>query len=178
MRLPPSSHAAADVASFNYCFADFQLTPSPFLLRCRGEKVLLQPQPARLLVLLIERRSEIVSREEIRQEIWPGDLYLDHEQAINFAIRKVRIALGDSAKSPRFIETIPRLGYRFVATVENASTVETVEGESMDDAAQNRGSNDENWGHRASNGVAPADHIRATPWLWALTSAALFTAAT
>ncbi len=75
-------------------------------------------QPARLLVLLVERRGELVTREELRSELWPGDTFGDFDHGLNNAVNRLREALGDSAASPRYIQTAPRRGYRFIADVE------------------------------------------------------------
>ena len=77
-------------------------------------KLKLQDQPFQILILL-ERPSEVVTREEIQKRLWPENTYVDFDNAINSAIRKLRDALGDRSESPRFIETIARRGYRFVA---------------------------------------------------------------
>ena len=78
----------------------------------------LAPQPARLLEMLVRRAGQLVSREEIRQALWTEDVHVDFERSINFNIRQIRSALGDDPASPRFIETVPRHGYRFVAEVD------------------------------------------------------------
>ena len=82
-----------------------------------GIKVKLQDQPFRVLAMLVEHAGEMVTREELQQEIWPTDVYVTFDQGLNNAIKKVRDALGDSADSPRFVETVARHGYRFVAPV-------------------------------------------------------------
>ncbi len=87
-------------------------------LRKRGVRVKLQEQPFRLLATLLERHGEIVTREEIQQQLWPDDTFVDFDKSLNTAAQKVRLALGDSADSPRFLETIPRQGYRWLAPVE------------------------------------------------------------
>ena len=86
-------------------------------LRKSGIRVRLQDQPFRVLALLLERSGEVVSREDLRQEIWPDDTFVDFDHSLNTAINKIREALGDSASHPRFVETIPRRGYRFVFPV-------------------------------------------------------------
>ncbi len=86
-------------------------------LRKSGIKVRLQDQPFRVLALLLERSGEVVTREELRTEIWPDDTFVDFDHSLNTAINKIREALGDSASHPRFVETIPRRGYRFVFPV-------------------------------------------------------------
>ena len=104
--------------SRRYRFGAFELSTLPTRLTRSGEIITLQPQPARALKLLIEHRGKIVTREMLRDHLWGEGTFLDHEQGINFALRKIRIALGDSPSVPCFIETVPRLGYRFVAAVD------------------------------------------------------------
>jgi TolB-like protein/DNA-binding winged helix-turn-helix (wHTH) protein len=101
-------------------FGIFQLDLTARELHKAGVKVKLQDQPLRVLALLIERAGQLVTRDELRQKVWPTDVYVDFDQGLNNAIRKVRDALGDSADSPRFIETVARHGYRFVAPVSAA----------------------------------------------------------
>ncbi len=83
----------------------------------------LQPQPFKLLALLLERQGELVTREEIRQRLWGQATHVDFEHGLNFAIRRIRETLGDDAERPRYIETLPRRGYRFLAPVERVGTV-------------------------------------------------------
>jgi DNA-binding winged helix-turn-helix (wHTH) protein len=80
-----------------------------------GLRIRVQDQPFQVLALLLERCGEIVTRDEIRQALWPADSYVEFDDSLNTAIKKLRMALGDTAHNPRFIETIPRRGYRFVA---------------------------------------------------------------
>ena len=87
-------------------------------LRKNGMKVRLQEQPFQVLATLLERPGEMVAREELRQRLWPADTFVDFDHSLNTAINKLREALGDSAGSPRFIETLARRGYRFLAPVE------------------------------------------------------------
>src|SRR5271168_2840494 len=86
-------------------------------LRKAGIRVKLQDQPFRVLALLVERAGQVVTREDLQKSVWPTDVYVAFDQGLNNAIKKVRDALGDSAESPRFIETVARHGYRFVAPV-------------------------------------------------------------
>jgi DNA-binding winged helix-turn-helix (wHTH) protein/TolB-like protein len=86
-------------------------------LRREGQIVKLSPQPARVLALLLERPGEVVLRDELRTHLWGGDTFVDFERGLNFCILQVRAALGDSADSPRFVQTVPRRGYRFIAPV-------------------------------------------------------------
>ena len=86
-------------------------------LRKQGLKIKLQDQPFRILAMLVERPLELVTRDEIRQRLWPEDTFVDFDHGLNNAINRLRGALRDSADNPRFIETLPRKGYRFIATV-------------------------------------------------------------
>ena len=98
-------------------FGSFEVDLRERKLTKMGSRIRLQGQPFRILVLLLERPGQLVTREEIRQELWPQDVFVDFDAALNTAVRKLRDALGDSADNPRFLETVPRLGYRFVAPV-------------------------------------------------------------
>jgi TolB-like protein/DNA-binding winged helix-turn-helix (wHTH) protein len=82
-----------------------------------GRQVQLQEQPFRVLAMLLEHPGEVVTREELQARLWPADTFVSFDEGINTAIRKLRVAFGDSADNPRFIETVPRRGYRFVAPV-------------------------------------------------------------
>lgn len=86
-------------------------------LRKQGMQIKLQEQPFQILAFLLEHPGEIVTREQLRQKLWPGDTFVDVNNSVNAAINRLREALGDSADSPRFVETLPRRGYRFVAPV-------------------------------------------------------------
>ena len=84
-----------------------------------GIRLKLQDQPFQILALLLERPGDVVTREELRQKLWPADTFVDFDTGLNSAIKKLRDALADSAEEPRYIETLPRRGYRFIAHVEN-----------------------------------------------------------
>ncbi len=99
------------------CFGPFEVDLVAGELRKRGRKVELQDQPFHVLALLLRRRNELVTREELRQELWSADSFVDFDESLNKAVQKVRHALGDSPDNPHFIETIPRKGYRFIASV-------------------------------------------------------------
>jgi TolB-like protein/DNA-binding winged helix-turn-helix (wHTH) protein/Tfp pilus assembly protein PilF len=98
-------------------FADFELDPRRHELRRNGRRVPLQEQPYQILACLLERPGDIVSRETLRERLWPSGTYVEFEKSINVAVMKLRDALGDSAEAPRFVETVPRLGYRFVGAL-------------------------------------------------------------
>lgn len=84
-------------------------------LRKQGKRIKLQEQPFQVLTVLLRHPGEVVTREELRKQIWPQDTFVDFGNSLNTAINKLREALGDSADNPRFIETLPRRGYRFLA---------------------------------------------------------------
>jgi TolB-like protein/DNA-binding winged helix-turn-helix (wHTH) protein len=98
-------------------FGLFALDPAAGQLTRQGANLRLPQQPMQLLAMLIERPGEILTREELRQRLWPSDVFVDFDHGLNKSIQKIRDALGDSAVSPRYIETIPRVGYRFIAPV-------------------------------------------------------------
>ena len=99
-------------------FGLFELDLSAGELRRSGAKLRLQGQPFQVLALLLERAGEVVTREELQQKLWPSDTFVDFDHSLNTAINKVREALGDSASSPRYVETLARRGYRFIAPVQ------------------------------------------------------------
>ncbi len=99
-------------------FGSFEIEPHSYKLRKAGVLLKIQEQPFKLLVLLAQRPGEIVSREEIRKALWGNDTYVDFEASINFCINQIRAALGEDRQSPRFLETVPRRGYRFIASVD------------------------------------------------------------
>ncbi len=101
-------------------FGVFELDPKAGELRKKGMKIRLQGQPVEILVMLLERPGETVTREELQEKLWPADTFVDFEQGLNNAMKRLRAALDDDAESPHFIETLPRRGYRFIAPVESA----------------------------------------------------------
>src|SRR5882724_9454234 len=104
-------------------FDVFELDTAAGELRKNGDRIKLPPQPFRVLELLVRRAGEVLTRADIRERIW-SDSFVDFEQGLNFCIRQIREALGDSADAPRFIETLPRRGYRFLRPVESSPAVE------------------------------------------------------
>ncbi len=105
----------------NLCFADFTVDFRAGKLRRNGIEVRLQDQPFQILAQLAQRPGEVVTRDELRRHVWPSDTFVDFDNGLNTAINKIREALGDSAEAPRFIETLPRRGYRFIVPVEASS---------------------------------------------------------
>jgi len=86
-----------------------------------GRKIKLQIQPFRALTLLLERPGEVITREEFEKRLWPEDTFIDFDHSLNTAIKKLRQALGDDKKKPRFVETLPKRGYRFIGDLDRAS---------------------------------------------------------
>lgn len=104
-----------------YRFGQFELDIAAGELRRNTRRVRLQPQPFKLLVLLARRAGALVTRDEIRSELWPEGTFVDFDQSVNFAIKQIRDVLGDSAERPLYVETVPRRGYRFIAPIEPAA---------------------------------------------------------
>jgi cholera toxin transcriptional activator len=99
-------------------FGVFELDLAAGELRKNGAKLRLQEQPFQMLILLLQHAGDVVTREELRQKLWPADTFVDFDHSLNTAVNKLREALGDSASSPRYIETLARRGYRFIAPVQ------------------------------------------------------------
>jgi DNA-binding winged helix-turn-helix (wHTH) protein len=104
-------------------FGTFEVDLPSGELRKNGVKLKLTGQPFQVLTILLERPGQVVTREELQKRLWP-DTFVDVDHNLNTAINKIREVLGDSAESPRFVETLPRRGYRFVAPVEGTQTTE------------------------------------------------------
>src|SRR6266568_5600260 len=103
-------------------FSTFEVNLRTGELRRRGQKVRLQEQPFQVLAALLERPGEVVTREELRSKLWPADTFVDFDHSLNAAIRRLRDALGESAETPIFVETVARRGYRFIAPVNGSLT--------------------------------------------------------
>jgi DNA-binding winged helix-turn-helix (wHTH) protein len=108
-------------------FGLFEIDLSENSLVKEGRRIKLQDQPFRLLVLLLERAGETVTREQLKEALWSAHTFVDFDQSLNAAMAKLRQALGDSAENPRFIETQARRGYRFIAPVQGAVQLPRVE---------------------------------------------------
>src|SRR2546428_4529843 len=98
-------------------FGTYEVSLQSGEVRKAGVKIRVQQQPMKLLEILLERPGEVVTREELRGRVWADESFGDFDQAVNIAIGKLRSALGDSAENPRYIETLPKRGYRFIAEV-------------------------------------------------------------
>src|ERR1051326_3888541 len=90
-------------------------------LRKHGLRIKLQEQPFQILAMLVERPGELVTREQIKEKLWPAETFVDFDHSVNTAIRRLRDALSDSADQPRYVETLPRRGYRFIGEVQSSA---------------------------------------------------------
>lgn len=114
--MPPEEQAKNSLTSI-VRFTVYEANLRTGELRKHGNRVRLQEQPFQVLALLLNKPGELVTREELRQKLWPADTFVDFDHSLNTAINKLRETLGDSSSAPRFIETLPRRGYRFIAPV-------------------------------------------------------------
>src|SRR5580765_8879168 len=101
-------------------FGQYEVNVRSRELRREGASVRLPDQSFEVLVMLLERPGELIGREEIRNRLWPDNTFVDFDHGLNNAVNRLRDALGDSAESPRFVETLPRRGYRFIGQVQPA----------------------------------------------------------
>ena len=100
-------------------FASFELNLRSRELRTKTGRIRLQEQPFAILQMMLERPGDVVSREELRRRLWPNGIFVDFEHSLNAAVKRLRSALGDDADRPRFVETLPRRGYRFIAELDD-----------------------------------------------------------
>jgi cholera toxin transcriptional activator len=117
MPTPPPSSAAKLLR-----FGVFEVDRAAGELRKQGVRIRLQEQPFQVLTALVENAGRVVTRDDLRQKIWPADTFVDFDHSLNTAVNKIREALNDSASSPRFVETLARRGYRFIAPVNGVET--------------------------------------------------------
>ena len=136
-------------------FADYELDVEAYQLRRRGRPVRLERRPMELLILLVEHRGRLLSRNEIAERLWGKDVFVDVETGVNIAIRKVRLALRDSAEKPAFVETVVGKGYRFVAAVEVVPTAGTMPTDKAPDTPS-----------PGAAGSGPALVVSRRSWLW------------
>jgi cholera toxin transcriptional activator len=107
-----------DESARRYRFGVFEADASTGELRRKGARVKLNAQPFQVLLLLLSRHGQVLTREQISRELWPEGTFVDYEHGVNAAVNRIRDALGDAASNPRFVETLARRGYRFIAPVE------------------------------------------------------------
>jgi cholera toxin transcriptional activator len=110
-----------------YRFDSYEADVRSGELRKDGERLRIQEQPFQVLIALLERPREVVTRDELRERLWPSDTFVDFDHGLNTTINKLRESLGDSASNPRFIETLPRRGYRFLMEVESLPATNSAE---------------------------------------------------
>jgi TolB-like protein/DNA-binding winged helix-turn-helix (wHTH) protein/Flp pilus assembly protein TadD len=137
-------------------FGLFELDSAAGELRKQGLKIRLADQPLQILLLLLERPGDVVTREAVRQRLWPAETFVDFDAGLNTAIKKLRDALGDPAENPRFVETLPRRGYRFIAPIETRTVSPP---DSLSDNAP------------AGEVAAHAKRAGLPSWLWAAATA-------
>src|SRR5918995_749323 len=109
----------------SYRFGVFEVDVKQGEVRKQGLRIRLRGRPFEILAILLERPGEMVSREELRARLWAADTFVDFDHGLNTSVNRLREVLGDSADNPRFIETVPRKGYRFIAPVHSAPDIYT-----------------------------------------------------
>src|SRR3984957_11830598 len=124
-------------ASTVFRFGDYESRSRTRELYVRGAKLKIRPQPLRVLNLLLARAGDVVTRDELRQELWSSEIFVDFEHVLNTSIKEIRAVLNDSATEPQYIETLPKLGYRFIAPVEKIEPADAVAGAAVSGAAEN-----------------------------------------
>ena len=127
--------ATKPIPSGRLRFDDFELDVRAGQLRRKGVRLRLRGQPLQVLEILLERAGDVVTREELQSRIWPADTFVDFDHSLHNAIARIREVLGDSAENPRFIETLPRRGYRYIGPVED-SQAQPASAEKIDDAGE------------------------------------------
>jgi cholera toxin transcriptional activator len=134
MAAPPSNRPPSNNQDKMFRFGVFEVDLAAGEVRKSGTKIRLQEQPFQVLVTLLENAGRVVTRDDLRQKIWPADTFVDFDHSLNTAVNKIRESLGDSATSPRFVETLARRGYRFIAPVDGATTAMAAATESLPSA--------------------------------------------
>jgi TolB-like protein/DNA-binding winged helix-turn-helix (wHTH) protein/Flp pilus assembly protein TadD len=155
-------------------FGVFELDLRAGELRKNGLRIRLQEQPIRVLTMLLEHPGEVVTREDLQKNLWPADTYVDFDHGLNKAINKIRDSLGDSADSPRFVETVPRKGYRFLAEVKSvdASAVR-----SLDPVAQQQAPSTSELSNSAAIPAASSHTTSQSRWIFPLIALVVIVAA-
>jgi cholera toxin transcriptional activator len=117
-------------------FGVFEVDLDAGELRKNGSRIRLQEQPFQVLSALLQNAGQVVTRDYLREKIWPADTFVDFDHSLNTAVNKIRDALGDSASNPRFVETLARRGYRFIAPVDTVATASTVAEPAQDEGTR------------------------------------------
>src|SRR5580700_3767168 len=141
--------------SANRPIGEIELDLGRYELRRRGQRVKLEKKPMELLIFLLARREQMVSREEIVNKLWRSDLFIDTEKNLNNIVRKVRTALGDNADRPRFLETVVGKGYRFVGPVRVIGAKYPLSEPERDRVPTDVRKDGREWGERSSIAVVP-----------------------
>lgn len=131
-------------------FGVFELDVRSGELRKRGVRLPLQGLPLQVLAILVQHAGQVVTRDELSKQLWPADTFVDYDHSLHNAIARLREALGDSSTSPRFIETLPRRGYRFIGPVEGRATAGTERRDSDEKTCDVRPTGSLTKHHRAS----------------------------
>src|SRR5690348_538089 len=121
---PAVPQVARQPDAVNFDAYELRLSTREFLKH--GLRIKLPPQAFQVLQMLVERPGQLISREEFHRALWPADTFVDFDQGLNSAVKKIRDALNDSAETPRYIETLPRLGYRFVGEVNGRDSTDVL----------------------------------------------------
>ena len=132
-------------------------------LRKHGLRIKLQDQPFQILALLLEHPGQVVTREELQQRLWPADTFVDFDRGLNKAINRLRDALGDSADQPRFIETLPKRGYRFVGSIESAQSANRTTPQRSNNLSRSPA---RRWPLKENRGRCGSLCSRLSRWLW------------
>ena len=119
-------------------FGEFEIDCRTGDLRRNGSPVKLQPQPAKVLNILVKHAGEVVTRNELAEQLWGAETYVDFEHGLNFAVRQIRSVLEDSADQPKFLETIPTRGYRFIGQIHSAPLPKAPTSTAVDSGLQSR----------------------------------------
>ena len=149
-------------------FGVFEFDPASGELRKQGRLIRLEPQPARALALLVGRAGEVISREQMRTHLWDEGTHVDYDRGLAYCLGQVRTALGDSADNPRFVETLPRRGFRFIAPVQSPPAAAAPASEIAIDPVQ-FGAVPETADAVSNQSKAPVQSA-VTFWIWAASS--------
>jgi cholera toxin transcriptional activator len=147
-----------------YRFGVFEADAAAGELRRQGVRVKLNAQPFQVLLLLVDRPGELLTREEIARELWPDGTFVDYEHGVNSAVNRIREALGDTATSARFVETLARRGYRFTAPVERVRPSEDSQGAAGETAAANGDARAETETRQRGRILASVEELPKTPY--------------
>jgi DNA-binding winged helix-turn-helix (wHTH) protein len=150
-RISRTSQSTMDTPAHVFRFGPYESRPRSRELYKHGLKLKVRPQPLQVLNLLLNRAGDVVSRDLLREELWSAETFVDFEHSLNTAVKEIRATLGDSPLTPRYIETLPRLGYRFIAPVE------VINGANDSDSSRASSTSSQNGNPASVAGTIPAD---------------------